>query len=74
MAVSLLRNAGYDPSALVTMLKVLERVQPLKSGGFNTTHPSPAARLANLEKISLTGEGRTTRAYRISRFTSLQSD
>jgi predicted Zn-dependent protease len=74
MAVSLLHNAGYDPSALVTMLQVLETVQPLNSGGFNTTHPSPAARLANLEKISLTGEGRTTRAYRISRFTSLQAE
>jgi predicted Zn-dependent protease len=73
-AVALLRGAGYDPSALVTMLRVLERVQPLHPGGFNSTHPSPAARLANLERVPMTGNGRATRTYRNSRFAPFRSN
>jgi predicted Zn-dependent protease len=70
-AIRLLRNTGYDPSALVTVLKILEQLQPLRPGGFNTTHPSPAARLANLERVPMNGMGRNTRAYREPRFTAL---
>jgi predicted Zn-dependent protease len=73
-AVALLRGAGYDPSALSTMLRVLEKVQPLHPGGFNTTHPAPAARLANVEKVPLTGNGRATRTYRNSRFVLLRGN
>jgi predicted Zn-dependent protease len=69
-AADLLRNAGYDPSALVTMLRILQKIQPLHPGGFNTTHPSPAARLANLAKVSLAGGG--PREYRNSRFSAIQ--
>lgn len=73
-AVTLLRNAGYDPSALAAMLRVLEKTQPLRPGGFNTTHPSPAARLANLEKVLLTGGDGNTSAYRERRFSSFWTD
>ncbi|MDR2759958.1 MAG: M48 family metalloprotease [Spirochaetaceae bacterium] len=72
-AVTLLRNAGYDPAALVRMLKILEKIQPLRPGGFNTTHPSPADRLINLKKVVLTGEGSKTHVYREFRFTFFQS-
>jgi predicted Zn-dependent protease len=71
-ALRLLRDAGYDPAALVTMLSALRAAQPLHPGGFNTTHPSPEARLANLAKVSLAGRGAATRRYRISRFASVQ--
>jgi predicted Zn-dependent protease len=71
-AVSLLRGAGYDPSALVTVLMTLQATQPLHPGGFNTTHPSPAARLANLAEVSLAGGGSATRRYRESRFAAIR--
>jgi predicted Zn-dependent protease len=67
-AVGLLGNAGYDPAALARMLEILETIQPLQPGGFNTTHPPPAERLANLKKLVLTGEGGKTRIYRDYRF------
>jgi predicted Zn-dependent protease len=71
-AVTLLRDAGYDPSALLVVLKALEKSQPLHPGGFNTTHPSPAARIANVEKLSLAAGSRNTRTARNSRFASFQ--
>jgi predicted Zn-dependent protease len=71
-AVTLLRDSGYDPSAMLAVLRVLEKTQPLKPGGFNTTHPSPAARIANVEKISLAGGGRNTRTSRNARFAAFQ--
>jgi predicted Zn-dependent protease len=72
-AVTLLRNAGYDPAALGRMLAILEKIQPLRPGGFNTTHPLPADRLANLSRVSLIGAGGGTRAYRASRFAFFHS-
>jgi predicted Zn-dependent protease len=71
-AVTFLRDSGYDPSAMLAMLKALEKTQPLTAGGFNTTHPSPAARIANVEKISLAGGDRNARASRNARFAAFQ--
>jgi predicted Zn-dependent protease len=71
-AVNLLRAAGYDPAALVGALGILERIQPSRPGGFNNTHPSPAARIDSLGRISLNGRGRDTRSFRDSRFTPLK--
>ena len=50
-AVTILRRVGYDPNALVDMLKVMH--QRLKPGGidFAKTHPSPADRISGIEKI-----------------------
>ncbi|MDR1900553.1 MAG: M48 family metalloprotease [Treponema sp.] len=70
-AAALLRSAGYDSSAIITVLKVLERVQPSRPGGFNTTHPSPAARMASLKNVALAGDGRNARV-RNARFVSFQ--
>jgi predicted Zn-dependent protease len=72
-AVRLLRNAGYDPAGLAAILRILQSVQPLRPGGFNATHPSPAARLANLAKVPLAAEGRAARGRRNSRFESLRN-
>jgi predicted Zn-dependent protease len=69
-AMSLLANSGYDPMAMVDMLKILQRVQRTQSGGFNTTHPSPAERISNAEKLRY----RTTpdtRKFRTARFSAI---
>jgi predicted Zn-dependent protease len=49
-ALEIMANAGYTPSSLIDMLKVLEKNQPGKPGGFNKTHPSPKERIAGVEK------------------------
>ena len=48
-AVKILAATGYDPAALIDMLKVLQRVQSSQKGGFNNTHPTPAARISGVE-------------------------
>ena len=67
-AVTLLAASGYDPGALMEMLKILQRVQSTQKGGFNTTHPSPADRIANLEMSSRLYHTQDTRSYRAPRF------
>jgi predicted Zn-dependent protease len=69
-AMELLASAGYDPSALTEMLRVLQRVQTSQKGGFNTTHPSPGERIANVEKLGYRVPD--TRRYRASRFKNMQ--
>ncbi|MCL2271671.1 MAG: M48 family metalloprotease [Treponema sp.] len=49
-AAELMVMAGYNPGEFLEMLKILQRIQKNKNGGFNDTHPSPAQRIANLEK------------------------
>jgi predicted Zn-dependent protease len=69
-AIGLLAAAGYDPEGLREMLEVLRRVQGSHSGGFNSTHPSPARRIANISDIQ-SGESRggpETRSAREARF------
>jgi predicted Zn-dependent protease len=48
-AVDILKRAGYDPKALVRMLKVME--SRLKPGGpdFAKTHPDPEDRIASIQ-------------------------
>jgi predicted Zn-dependent protease len=49
-AVEILKRAGYDPNALVRMLKVME--SRLKPGGpgFGKTHPDPEDRIASVQE------------------------
>ena len=67
-AVALLVAAGYNPGALVEMLRVLQRVQNSQKGGFNTTHPTPAARLTQVEGTVAFTRVEDTSSYRTSRF------
>jgi predicted Zn-dependent protease len=69
-AMALLASAGYDSSALIDMLRVLQRVQTSQKGGFNTTHPSPRERIANVEKLRYRVPD--TRRYRTPRFKNMQ--
>jgi len=50
-AIELLARAGYNPGAMLEQLRVLQKVQKSETGGFFTTHPSPAERIANAEKV-----------------------
>jgi predicted Zn-dependent protease len=45
-ALQILRAAGYDPSALASMLEKLDRHSGLGSAGFYKTHPPASVRLA----------------------------
>ena len=69
-AIKILANAGYDPTALIDVLKVLQQFQGSQRGGFYSTHPSPYLRMANLEKYQY--PARNTRQYRVTRFTNLK--
>lgn len=68
-STTILKRVGYDPYALVDMLKVMEK--RLKPGGldFVKTHPSPSNRIADIQKsIRAYAEVKTTSA-RHARFT-----
>jgi predicted Zn-dependent protease len=67
-AISLLADAGYDPSALIEVLQVLQREQARNPGGFNSTHPTPAQRLSYVERSLRTRPKNTTRSLREPRF------
>ncbi|MDR1863091.1 MAG: M48 family metalloprotease [Treponema sp.] len=69
-AMGLLAGAGYDPSSLIEILKILDKNQKEHPGGFNLTHPSPGLRIANAERLIGSYYVRDTRSYRRSRFKS----
>jgi predicted Zn-dependent protease len=50
-AVAILGGAGYDPRALVRMLEVMQTKWKKDGPGFMKTHPSPAERIKELEKV-----------------------
>ena len=53
LGVVIATRAGYDPYGFVAVLTMLAQVKPEESGASITfsTHPSPADRLAELEKV-----------------------
>ena len=72
VAMALLSLAGYEPSSLIEMLKVLEREQAGRRGGFNSTHPTPAQRISSaLGKVG-NYDVPDTRSYRQARFAALR--
>jgi predicted Zn-dependent protease len=68
-AIGLLASAGYNPSALIDIMRQLNTVQSSVPGGFNRTHPTPANRITNAERS--VGRHRVTdnSAYRQTRYT-----
>ena len=50
-AVGILRSAGYPPSALVAMLRNMEKRWDPSRHDFAATHPSPSDRIAQLKKL-----------------------
>jgi predicted Zn-dependent protease len=69
-AVVLLARAGYDPRALLDMLRVLQQSQGSQRTGFYSTHPSPAMRIANLERLNFRSSN--TIQHRAPRFRSMR--
>jgi predicted Zn-dependent protease len=67
-ALSLLASAGYEPSALIDMLKSLEKNQGKQSGGFTKTHPTPAQRISSAEKLVPQYRVPDTRSVRQARY------
>ncbi len=49
--VAILAGVGYDPRALVRMLEVMQTKWKKDGPGFMKTHPSPAERIKELEKV-----------------------
>jgi len=49
-AATILERVGYNPKSLVDMLRVMEERLKPGSGGFGKTHPSPARRIAYINK------------------------
>ncbi|MDR0584663.1 MAG: M48 family metalloprotease [Treponema sp.] len=71
-ALSLLASAGYNPSGLVDMLRELNKIQSGRSGGFNKTHPTPARRIANVERSIGKYKVADSSAYRRTRFSAVK--
>ena len=67
-AMNLLAKAGYKPSSLLDMLRVLEKEQPGKRGGFNNTHPTPAQRIASAQTTVGNFNTPDTSSYRAARY------
>ncbi len=49
-AVTILKRISYDPNGLVDMLKVMDKKLKPGSPDFAKTHPSPASRIADIQK------------------------
>ncbi|MDR1636949.1 MAG: M48 family metalloprotease [Treponema sp.] len=71
-ALALMAAAGYEPSALISMLQVLEKNQGSHPGGFNKTHPTPARRITNARMSLGKYKVPDTRAYRQPRYTRIK--
>ncbi len=67
-AIRILTRAGYDPTALGTMLRQMERQQAGHATGFAATHPQPADRLKSINQRDARTTGRTAPAPRQQRF------
>jgi predicted Zn-dependent protease len=70
-AMALLASAGYDPGALITMLRQLERNQGNQSGGLIKTHPSPARRIEKAGETASKFKVPDTRSFRSARYNRL---
>ena len=71
-AMALMSLAGYDPPALIEMLRVLEVNQPRRAGGFNRTHPTPALRITNAQRTVGNYNVPDTRSFREARFSAVR--
>jgi predicted Zn-dependent protease len=71
-AITLLAASGYNPNALVEMLRILQQSQASQRGGFAVTHPSPAERIANAENTSRRYRAQDSGSYRVQRFRNIR--
>jgi predicted Zn-dependent protease len=71
-ALSLLAKAGYSPSSLVDVLRVLDRSRS-RGGALYQTHPSPDQRIARLQTELRKYAVPDTRPYRAPRYVDRNS-
>lgn len=67
-AAQLLQRAGYDPSALVRVLKILEAQTGKDTGGWFATHPAPVDRIEELQDEFTFSAGAAEPHSRTARF------
>jgi predicted Zn-dependent protease len=70
-AVAILVRAGYNPRALLEMLRILQQAQGLQMSGLHSTHPSPVFRISNVERVAVF-EPASNEQYRLARFRNLR--
>lgn len=68
-AVTIMRRVGYNPQALVDMLREMQKRWDPNGPGFAKTHPSPDVRIAQIERILGPASPVTETAARQKRFT-----
>lgn len=66
-AVEILKAAGYPPSALIAMLRNMEKRWDPSRHDFAATHPSPTDRIAQLRKVA-GGDAASVNPARTKRF------
>jgi predicted Zn-dependent protease len=71
-ALALMASAGYEPSSLISMLRLLEKNQSSSGSGFTKTHPSPAQRLASAQQSVGKFKVPDTIAYRRDRYSRIR--
>jgi len=67
-AVAIMNKAGYNPSALVSMLEQMETHVKPGDRGFGKTHPAPEVRLAEIKKLTGASAAAGDSAVRAERF------
>jgi predicted Zn-dependent protease len=69
-ALVLLAAAGYEPSGLAAVLRLLEQDGETynAAGGFTKTHPSPSQRIANVNESLPKFKVPDTSSYRVERY------
>ena len=70
-AIELMKNAGYQPSAMIDMLEQMKAHERMSSNkGFFKTHPSPSSRISNIKSFVRNAEKNleNTMEYREDRY------
>jgi predicted Zn-dependent protease len=67
-AIRILKQAGYDPTALGTMLQQMEKRMAGHAAGFASTHPKPTDRLKAIRQQAARTAARTAPTARQQRF------
>ncbi|MDR0402641.1 MAG: M48 family metalloprotease [Treponema sp.] len=70
-ALSLLASTGYEPSAILGMLRALER-NTRGGSGFGKTHPAPADRIASVNKRLASYTVADTQTFRRGRYAAVK--
>ena len=73
-AVTIMKRAGYNPAALVSMLEVMDKRMKPDGIDFAKTHPSPKSRIESVNDILGSSARHTENAKRLARFKSRLGD